>query len=183
MLIHNVYKYGETYIYVMVWVLTDEVRKIISTISSKKEFTEKELKKMLKIKENDIRKVLYKLEEYGIIYPIGMITIKEGKFDYKWGTRIQSKEKIYEIIINKEIKEIDEQMKELPEYIYYCEECGISYDPDTAEENDYKCKECESILIEKPNMKLFELKELKKKLEDLYKEEVIKEKEIKAYSK
>ena len=152
--------------YIM-WILDANVQNIIYYISSKEEFTEKEIKKKLKIKENEIRKVLYKLQELGIVYPIGFVVIKEGKYDFKWGTKITDIEKIYDMIVKKEIKLLEEEKNNEPEILYYCEDCDIGYDLDTSEENDFKCIECGSLLIPKTNYKIIKINEKIKELEKL----------------
>jgi len=158
------------------WILDTNVQNIIDYIANKSEFTEKEIKKKLKIKENEIRKVLYKLQELGIVYPIGSLIIKEGKYDFKWGTKITDIEKIYEVIIEKELKVLEEEKSKEQEIIYYCEECRLSYDFDTAEENDFKCTECGYLLIQKTNDKIFKInekiEELKKLLEKVKTEKI-----------
>ncbi|RDD52201.1 hypothetical protein BA065_02945 [Nanoarchaeota archaeon NZ13-N] len=157
-----------SYIYPMsTWILQPTTQKIIESIVSNNEISEKSIKKSIKVKENEIRKILYKLEELGIVAPIGAFTLKEGKLDFKWKVKITDIKKVYEIIINKEIAEIDTELENMPDTIYYCLECGISYDTDSAYENNFQCKECGSILVEKENYKKLQLKELKEKLIDI----------------
>jgi len=175
-----------TYIYLMSsWILQPTVQKIIEVIANNNEISEKSIKKAIKLKENEIRKVLYKLEELGIVVPVGAITLKNGKLDFKWKVKITDIEDIYRIIVNREIYSIDREIEEMPDVIYYCTDCGISYNIDDAYENNFHCKECGSILIEKENYKKFELIETKKKLLELIenigasnrKKEEIKEKQ------
>jgi len=149
------------------WVLQPTVQKVIEAIANNDEVSEKSIKKAIKVKENEIRKVLYKLEELGIVAPIGAITLKNGKLDFKWKVKITDIEEIYKIIINREISSIDKEIEDMPDVIYYCTECGIAYNIDEAYENNFHCKECGSILIEKENYKKFELIEIKKKLLEL----------------
>ena len=152
------------------WVLEDITKKIINAIVEKERFTERELKKKLKIEDNEIRKILYRLHELGIVYPIKSIIIKENKFDYEWGLKIKDIEKIYKIIVDHEKKKLEEELNKLPDTVYVCEECGLSFDFDQAEEIDFKCPECGRILMPKPNLKKIEVKELIEKLNKLLEE-------------
>jgi len=166
------------------WVLQPTTQKVIEVLANNDEISEKSIKKTIKVKENEIRKVLYKLEELGIVAPIGAITLKDGKLDFKWKVKISDMEEIYKIIINKEIASIDKELENMPDIIYYCTECGASYDIDEAYESNFHCKECGSILIEKENYKKQQLIEIKNKLIELLdniksvkKKEKVKEKQ------
>ena len=152
---------------IIMWVLDNNAQKIINTIAEKNTFTERELKRKLKIKENEIRKVLYKLHELGIVYPIKTVIIKEGKYDYEWGTRINDIEAIYKIIVEKELERLEKEKASLPEIVYVCEYCDLQFDFDDAEEYDFKCQECGSILMPKRNLRICEIEETIQKLKEL----------------
>ncbi|HIP90056.1 MAG TPA: hypothetical protein EYH22_00700 [Candidatus Nanopusillus sp.] len=149
------------------WVLDDNIQKIINAIAEKDTFTEKELKKKLKIKENEIRKVLYRLHELGVVYPIKTVVIKEGKYDYEWGARINDIEEIYKIIVERELEKLEKEKSSLPEMVYMCEYCDLQFDFDKAEEYDFKCPECGSILMPKRNLRICEIEETIQRLKDL----------------
>lgn len=140
---------------------------IIKAFADKDTFTEKEIKKIveqelnIKIKSAEVRKILYKLEDLGIVYPIEAITLAPNKFDYKWGNKVKDLYKIYQIILNKQDEKIDEIEKQMPKTLYYCEECKIYYTFDEAVDNDFKCKECGSLLMENNNIYLKRLEDLK----------------------
>ncbi|MEM4772576.1 MAG: hypothetical protein QW648_01035 [Nanoarchaeales archaeon] len=163
----------------MSWLLQPETKIIIDIIASSDEFSERLIKKQTKIKENEIRKILYKLEDLGIVVPLGTIILKEGKYDFKWKTKIKNIDKIYKILVENEIKNIDKILESLPDKIYFCVNCKTIYDFDLAFENNFHCKECGELLIEKDNHKKEEINELKKRLLELL-EEVSKVKKIKA---
>jgi len=150
----------------MSWILEENSQKIIEYIANKDKFTEKEIKRELKIKENEIRKILYILEELGIVYPIRVININ-NKYDSEWGNKIKDKNKIFQIIIYKELSKLEEEISKQQPYIFYCETCDIVYNIEQADEYEYKCPECGSILIEKENYKLYELNNIKSMLINL----------------
>ncbi len=162
------------------WILQPNTQRIIEAIANNSEVSEKQIKKLTKIKENEIRKVLYKLEELGIVAPIGAVTLKEGKLDFKWKIKIQDIEKIYKIIINKEISKINKKLEEMPDVAYYCIDCGIVYSIDEAYENNFHCKECGGLLIEKENYKKIRLIELRNRLLKLLENIRRKKEEVKA---
>jgi len=149
------------------WLLQPTTQKVIEVLAGNNEISEKSIKKTIKVKENEIRKVLYKLEELGIVAPIGAITLKDGKLDFKWRVKVANMEDIYKIAISREIIKIDKELENMPDVIYYCTECGASYDIDEAYENNFQCKECGSILIERENYKKLQLIEIKNKLLEL----------------
>ncbi|MEM4915258.1 MAG: hypothetical protein QXT85_00705 [Nanopusillaceae archaeon] len=164
---------------IMSWLLQPETKTIIDIIANNEEFSERLIKKQTKIKENEIRKVLYKLEDLGIVVPLGTIILKDGKYDFKWKTKIKSIDEIYKILVENEIKNIDKILETLPDRIYFCVNCKAIYDFDLAFENNFHCRECGELLIEKENHKKEEIIELKKRLLELL-EEVSKIKKIKA---
>jgi len=149
------------------WVFQPTTQKVIEVLANNDEISEKSIKRTIKVKENEIRKILYKLEELGIVAPIGAITLKDGKLDFKWKVKISDIEEIYKIIIDKEIANINKELENMKDIIYYCTECGASYDIDEAYDNNFHCKECGSILIEKENYKKQQLIEVKNKLLEL----------------
>ena len=155
------------------WILDETVQNIIKEISGRNTFTEKELKRKLKVKENEIRKVLYKLHELGIVYPIKAVVVKEGKYDYMWGVKVKELKRIFDIVVKREIERLEKEKESLPEIVYVCEECGISFEFDTAESMDFKCPECESILMPVRNRRLEEIVETIEKLNALL--EAVKE--------
>lgn len=169
----------------MSYLLNENYIKILEYISDKKEFTEKEIKRELRIKEDEIRKLLYILEENGVVYPINIIN-NNGKFDFRWGNKITDKKELFTILINKEIDKLNKEMENTPKEIYYCEECNIGYTFDEAEENDFRCKECGSLLVEKENFRLIELENIIQNLKALlekYTAETKKKKVAKARGK
>jgi len=150
---------SKNFICIMSYLLNENYLKILEYIADKEEFTEKEIKRQLKIKEEEIRKLLYILEENNIVYPISIIN-NNGKFDFRWGNKIKNKEKLFSLLINKEINRINEEIKNTPKTIYYCNECGSIYNFDDAYENDFICKECGSLLTEKENFRIMELENI-----------------------
>jgi transcription initiation factor TFIIE subunit alpha len=170
---------------IMSYLLNENYLKILEYIADKKEFTEREIKRQLKIKEEEIRKLLYILEENNIVYPISIIN-NNGKFDFKWGNKVPDKEKLFSLLINKEINRINEEIKNTPKTLYYCTECGSAYTFDDAYENDFICKECGSLLVEKENFRIIELENILHNLQlllDKYSSATKKEKASKAKSK
>ncbi|MGC9079186.1 MAG: hypothetical protein ACP5G1_00405 [Nanopusillaceae archaeon] len=151
----------------MVYILNENNLRILEYIADKKEFTEKEVRRELKIKEEEIRKLLYILEEKGIIYPLNIIN-NNGKFDFRWGNKIPDKKKFFEKILKDEINNVEKELNNTPKTIYYCEECGIGYYHEEAYENLFKCKECGSVLKERENFRYAELLNRLENLKALY---------------
>ncbi|WP_231434361.1 hypothetical protein [Candidatus Nanopusillus massiliensis] len=58
------------------------------------------------------------MEENNIVYPISIINNK-GKFDFKWGNKVPDKEKLFSLLINKEINRINEEIKNTTKTLYY----------------------------------------------------------------
>jgi transcription initiation factor TFIIE subunit alpha len=150
----------------MSYLLNENYIKILEYIANKKEFTEKEIKKELKIKEDEIRKLLYILEENGVVYPINIIN-NNGKFDFRWGNKIVGEKELFSFLVKKEIDKFKKELEKTPRTVYYCEECAIGYTFEEAEENDFKCKECGSLLVEKENFRIFELENIINNLQSL----------------
>lgn len=168
--------------------IEDEItRKIIEYISDKDSFTEKEIKRYIKenldikLRDIEIRKILYILEEEGIIYPIEPITLAPNKFDYRWGNKVKNLYEIYKKLLDDKIKKLNESEEVQEDKLYYCPDCLIYYDFDSAFDNDFKCKECGGMLQEKENPILKQINITKEKIESFL--ENIKKKEKKSYTK
>ncbi|BBL45669.1 transcription factor E [Nanobdella aerobiophila] len=143
----------------MTYLLNEDFRKVLEYISDKKEFTEKEVRRELKIREDEIRKLLYILEENGVIYPLNIIN-NNGKFDFRWGNRVPNKKEFFNLIFNKELDKIKKEIEDTPKTIYYCENCNLGYTFEESYENDFKCRECGTILKEKENFRIIELENI-----------------------
>ncbi len=146
----------------MTLIFDDYAQKIIAYIGQKKKFTELELKKRLKIDLQTIRRILYKLQEKDIVYPIGTL-MRGNRYDYRWGVKY-SAEEIFKMLAEEELKKIEEEKARQPQYVFVCEDCNIVLDFDQAEEYDMRCPECGAVLDMRENFRLRELLILEKKI-------------------
>ncbi len=166
-------------------------------LNSKKHVNEFILAKKTDMTINQIRNLLYKFSDQGLVSSIRKKDKKKGWYTYFWKIeKLKALEYLKEILI-KRLNIFNQQIsnRETKQF-YVCERCGIEFNEDNALLQNFLCSECGDVFTLKDNAKLLrELKRNKDKYEkklvlveeeinkELEKEEKIKEKEKKKLAK
>ena len=141
---------------------------IIDILYGKKDVNEFLIAKNLKLTINQTRNILYNLLNLGIISFIRKKDKKKGWYIYFW--TLNNYQAF--VLLNEDLKNklvgLEKQLKNKMENRYYfCKNCSIEVNEETALSNNFICSECEEVYELFDNSKIIE--ELKKKISKLKK--------------
>lgn len=156
---------------------------IVDYLSGTKYVNEFLIAKKLDLTINQVRNILYKLSDSGLVSSIRKKDKRKGWYTYFWKIETVKALEFLRGNIEKKALQLKSQIesRELKTF-YVCERCHIEYNEENALLHDFTCNECGNIFVIKDNTKL--LKELKKNLEkqrreiSFIDEEIEKEKKI-----
>lgn len=149
----------------------DTAVKLISELKKRKKATEDELAKNTKIRLNELRKILFKLQKFSIITPEVVQDKHSGWMIFYWRLR----EDQLESIIRSQKRRVLEKLKERLEYerthdFYICTDrkCGERFTFEEAMEHFFKCPKCGSPMEHFDNSQIIHV--LEEKIAQLEKE-------------
>ena len=151
-------------------------------LSSKKYVNEFKIAKKFGITINQVRNILYKISDQGLVSSIRKKDKKKGWYTYSWKIEILKSLKFLDNILIKRINSLKVQIKNREtKKFYVCKKCNLEFNEEDALLQNFTCNECGGIFTLKDNSKLLRelnrnLEKLTKKLE-LVKEEIKKEEE------
>jgi len=155
------------------------------------------LSKKMGLTINQVRNLLYKISEQGLLTFNRKKDVKKGWYTYYWKLEIFKTLAFLKNYLEKRSEQVKFQIENREKKQYYlCERCNTEFNEENALLHNFMCDECGGIFILKDNTKL--LKELKKNF-DKFQERIneinkqmdierikmdkIKEKEIKKLEK
>jgi len=143
--------------------------KIGDLLYGKKNVNEFLIAKKLDLTINQTRNLLYKLAESGLVYSIRKKDKKKGWYTYFWTLDIGKSLDFLKSVMEKKMREINNQISSREtRRFYYCENCKIEYNEESALVRDFICSECGRVLILKDNSSF--IVDKKKELDGLQKE-------------
>lgn len=138
--------------------------------------------KKLNLTINQVRNLLYKIFDAGLVTFIRKKDKRKGWYTYFWKFENLKSLEFLKSNILKKIEQIQFQIKsrETKEF-YTCESCNIEFTEENALNHDFVCYECGNLLSRKDNAPVIteynkELNKLKKELA-LIEQEIVEEKE------
>lgn len=142
---------------------------IIDLLIGKEHVNEFLIAKKLEFTINQIRNILYKLSDYGLVSFIRKKDKKKGWYIYFWTLNIYQSLNLLEQTLKKELAALESQLKNRQERRYYtCNTCSIEVTEETALLNDFACSECEEVYQLSNNEEV--IKELEGKIAKIKKE-------------
>jgi len=107
------------------------------------EITDKDLAAEMNLKDNEVRKKLYVLQEYGFVTYRKVRDKETGWYVYYWKANVES---LNEIILQRK-REVLNKLKmrlegDSSQVYYVCPNDGYKVDFDAAMEQDFKCPKC-----------------------------------------
>lgn len=168
---------------VAIIVVGKQSAEIMDFLDTKKYENEFLLAKKLGITINQIRNILYRLSDHGLVSSIRKKDKRKGWYTYFW--KIETLKSL-EFLRNIQIKKIDQishqVRKRKTKTFYVCERCNIEFNEENALLYDFTCNECGGLFSMKDNTKVLKefnrnLDKLKKKLK-IVDEEIKKEKDL-----
>jgi len=133
--------------------------------------------KKMNLTVNQIRNILYRLSDNGVVSFIRKKDKRKGWYTYFWRIEIlKSLELLKDTIVKKIGRVVNQISMRETKVFYVCRKCNIEMDEENALVHDFTCPECGSIFEIKDDSKL--IKELRKNLEKYQSELPPLEKEI-----
>ena len=163
---------------VFIVVVGKQSGEIVDLLDSKKYTNEFLIAKKLEITINQVRNILYRLADHGLVSSIRKKDKKKGWYTYFWKIEIFRGLEFLRNILTKKIDEINNQIRSRKtRQFYVCERCNVEFKEENALLYDFTCNECGDIFTVKDNTKV--LKEFNKDLDKLKRKLIILEEEIK----
>ncbi|MCF7910239.1 hypothetical protein K9L16_01025 [Candidatus Pacearchaeota archaeon] len=148
---------------VVVIIVGKQSEAIADILLSKKHVNEFIIAKKMDITINQVRNILYKLSDQGIVSYIRKKDKKKGWYTYFWKFENLKALEFLRAIYVKKIETILNQINNRESKVFYiCERCKIELTEQNALLSDFTCNECGDIFTIKDNTDL--LKQLKKGL-------------------
>ncbi len=164
-------------------VVGKQAAEIVDFLNSKKYVNEFLIAKKMDITVNQVRNILYKLSDNGLVSSTRKKDKRKGWYTYFWKVEgLKCLEYLKRMFI-KRIEQVNYYIKSREtKNFYICERCNIEFNEETALLYDFTCNECGGIFTMKDNTRVINdfnrtLDKLKKRLK-LVEEEIKKETEI-----
>ena len=142
---------------------------IVNYIDSKKYTNEFLIAKKLGITINQLRNILYKLSDEGIVSSVRKKDKKKGWYTYFWKIEILRALDFLKKILEKRIDQMNHQIESRERKNFYiCKTCNVEFNEENALLQNFTCNECGNVFAMKDNTKF--LKDIKKNLDKQEKE-------------
>ena len=165
----------------MIELIGEDSLKLIKLIKSRFNVSEFLIAEKLKISINQVRNILYRLQNYNLVTFTRKKDKKKGWYIYYWTFNLKrARELLLESKKNKLERFSKRLDRELHNSFYVCPNSCIRMDEDTAMSYEYKCQECGTILAKEDNSKIID--QIKKEiviLKDELKQKETKRKKVK----
>lgn len=151
--------------------ITPEMKKLVSALKKADSIDENKLAEQMKMRVNDIRKLMYELSVKGLVkYTKNKSDDNQWWYIYLWHLDADA---IKHNWITKKVRELDQKIRELEEErsnVFRCNGCGLQFKQEDALDAGYICSQCGGVLTDikrRVNAAQLEreIKEIKKNLE------------------
>jgi len=125
---------------------------MIDLIDGKKYINEFIIAKKLDLTINQVRNILYKISDYGLVSFIRKKDKKKGWYTYFWKIEIAKSLEFLKENLFKKMELIQNQINSRrTKEFYTCERCNIEFSEETALTHNFMCNECGEIMSRKDN--------------------------------
>lgn len=161
----------------IITVVGKQAGEITNFVDNKKHVNEFLIAKKMDITVNQVRNILYRLSDHGLVSSMRKKDKKKGWYTYFWKIEGLKSLEFLRGILLKRIEQINSQIKSREKKNFYvCERCKIEFNEETALLYDFTCNECGGIFSMKDNSKV--LKEFNRNTEKLKKRLEVVEEEL-----
>ena len=162
---------------VVILVVGKSAEQIAELLDSEKHINEFTIAKKMDLTINQVRNILYKLADQGLVSSVREKDKKKGWYTYFWKIEVLKSLEFLKSIMEKQISQVmyQKNSREAKQF-YICERCNLEFNEEHALLKNFTCNECGGVFSLKDNSKI--LKELNKRLEKLTKELSLVEGEI-----
>jgi len=163
---------------VVIDVVGKQAEEIVDLINVPKHVNEFIIAKKMDLTVNQVRNILYKLSDKGVVSYIRKKDKRKGWYTYFWKFEILRALEFLREILKKKIYSINHQVDSREKKVFYiCKTCNVELTEEHALVYNFTCNECGNIFEVQDNSKL--IKDMKKNLLKLEKELSFVEEEIK----
>jgi len=150
-------------------IIGEEALILINELRKRKNQNEFNLAEKLNLTINQVRNLIYKLDNHNLVSSIRKKDKKKGWYVYYWTYHPQRAKNLVIAFKERRIAKLTKRVEDLKRETYYsCPRKCIVLPLVTAMEENFRCPECSSLLSEEVNEK--EIKTLNKQIESLKKE-------------
>lgn len=151
--------------------------RIIETLLNKKDVNEFLIAKKMELTVNQVRNILYKLSNFGLVSFTRKKDQKKGWYIYFWTLDNKKSFKLIETHLKNKVQKLSEQLHNRETRRYYtCPYCKIEVTEDVALENGFSCEECAEVYLLSDNTP--HMREIKSKITRIQNEIVEIEQEL-----
>ncbi|MGK0209217.1 MAG: transcription factor E [Patescibacteria group bacterium] len=124
----------------------EETGFIAEILFNKKDVNEFLIAKKMELTINQVRNILYKLSNHGLVSFIRKKDTKKGWYIYYWTLNVQKCLEMIEKSLNDKISKFEQGIESRDtERFYICKPCGIEVTEEKALEHGFSCEECADI--------------------------------------
>lgn len=150
---------------------------IFEFLNGKKYVNEFLIAKKMNITVNQVRNILYRLTDHGLVSSTRKKDKRKGWYTYFWKIEILKSLEFLKSVLIRKIEQISNQIKSRESKNFYiCERCNIEFSEENALVYEFMCPECGDVFVIKNNTKV--LNEFNKNVDKLKKRLVLVEEEI-----
>jgi transcription initiation factor TFIIE subunit alpha len=172
----------------------EETGRIVPILFNKKNVNEFLIAKKMELTINQVRNILYKLSNFGLVSFSRKKDNKKGWYIYYWTLNTEKSLAMINNSLSKKVNELETELQRREtERFFVCKPCGIEMDEAHALEHGFSCEECAEVYELADNSKIIrdikakttrtknELEAIKEQLESVKKKN--KKKRERAYKK
>ena len=164
-------------------VVGKQAGEITGFINTKKHVNEFIIAKKMELTVNQVRNILYRLSDHGLVSSTRKKDKRKGWYTYFWKVEPLKTLEFLKSVLVKKIEQFNNQINNREtKNFYVCDRCSIEFNEENALVYEFSCPECGELFSMKDNTKVLNefnrnVTKLKKKLE-LVDEEIEKEKSL-----
>ncbi|MAG39718.1 hypothetical protein CMI41_02015 [Candidatus Pacearchaeota archaeon] len=141
----------------------EETGRIVSILFNKKNVNEFLISRKMELTINQVRNILYKLSNFGLVSFIRKKDNKKGWYIYYWTLNTEKSLAMIESSLQKKITELQQELQRREtERFFVCKPCGIETTEALALEHGFSCEECAEVYNLSDNTKI--IRETKSKI-------------------
>ena len=151
----------------------DDVLPLISILMNKKNVSEFKLAEMLNVTVNQVRNMLYRLNEHNLVSFMRKKDKRKGWYIYYWTLKAKSVRNAIRKLKEQQLKNFKERLLREEEGIFYvCPTGCMRLKMEAAMEVEFRCQECGNLMKEQSNTRtIANLKRMVKEIEEELAEE------------
>ena len=124
-------------------VIGKQAKEAVNLLIGKRDVNEFLLAKKMNLTINQVRNILYKLANYGLVTFTRKKDKRKGWYTYFWTLNTKKSLELLDKTLLKEIDEIQNKLKSRENKSFYiCKNCGIEVGDETALIQNFACQEC-----------------------------------------